>query len=496
MPRLFLLLLLFITSKFAHAQRHDNHFVFGGGTQGAPKRKNDMHFTNGKLQVDTFTLPFRYMMARTVGTISDSAGRLQFFTNGCELINRKNRIMLRGDSLNPGASYNWTCKQYGGFDLMRGTVILPRPGHSSQYVMVHLNNKKRQRYPDQLLHTTVDMTLDSGLGAVTQKNRIAAEMPFADLLTATRHANGRDWWFLIPKRDTGLTNTYYTFLLDPQGLHFKDSTSIGRKDMMQFATQAAFSPDGSLFARMNVWQGVVLLLGFDRCTGALCCPQEIKVKKGEVCGSLCFSPNQRFLYISSCTSLSQYDVLKGGGSAMFIDTFDGFSTPFVTAFFQQWLAPDGKIYMGTTSSAQHLHIVHNPDSLGKACNFRQHDYRIYSELNIGMPNFPNFALKNLLGSPCDTLYKAPPKPDSDCSTCKTVIKIKPNPVQEQVDVETAACVQADLRVYDVLGRLLMTHKTDPSGKTTMEVQGFMPGVYFIEARRPGGHCVIQMVVGK
>ena len=42
-------------------------------------------------------------------------------------------------------------------------------------------------------------------------------------VAAVKHANGRDWWVLVPESHS---NRYYTMLLDPTGLSLVDTQAV------------------------------------------------------------------------------------------------------------------------------------------------------------------------------------------------------------------------------------------------------------------------------
>ena len=74
-----------------------------------------------------------------------------------------------------------------------------------------------------------------------------------------------------------------------------------------------------------------------------------------------------------------------------------------SALFPQ-LAPNGKIYICTgISTGRYYHVINNPDEAGIACNVQQFGLQLTTWYDNTMPNFPNFRLGALKGSPCDTL---------------------------------------------------------------------------------------------
>ncbi|HRF38555.1 MAG TPA: hypothetical protein PK198_07190, partial [Saprospiraceae bacterium] len=71
-------------------------------------------------------------------------------------------------------------------------------------------------------------------------------------------------------------------------------------------------------------------------------------------------------------------------------------------FYLAQLAPDGKIYINSNNGVRYLHVINQPDSLGLACDVCQHCVELPSINALSLPNFPNYRLHHLEGSPCDT----------------------------------------------------------------------------------------------
>ncbi|MBX2927091.1 MAG: hypothetical protein KF852_04590 [Saprospiraceae bacterium] len=135
--------------------------------------------------------------------------------------------------------------------------------------------------------------------------------------------------------------------------------------------QAVFSPNGRKFALAHSAQSVTVF-DFDRCTGLLSNPYDIRLWPPVVSGrGLAISPSSRYLYVSNIVDLYQYDLYAAdiSLSVLHIDTYDGFMPPLHTTFYQQKLAPDGKIYMTANNGVDVLHVIHQPDSAGVACQF-------------------------------------------------------------------------------------------------------------------------------
>ena len=108
---------------------------------------------------------------------------------------------------------------------------------------------------------------------------------------------------------------------------------------------------------------------------------------------LVFSPNSRYLYVSSVEDVYQYDTEAPDieASMVHIAEWDGFYSPgppFATLFDIGQLAPDGKVYIATGNSSLHLHVINDPDQPGVACAFVQHQLELPTYYTNSLPNHP------------------------------------------------------------------------------------------------------------
>ncbi|MFK7810645.1 MAG: PKD domain-containing protein, partial [Saprospiraceae bacterium] len=168
------------------------------------------------------------------------------------------------------------------------------------------------------------------------------------------------------------------------------------------------------------------LYEFDRCTGLLNNHLQIKEEEIGVPGGVAFSPSGQFMYIAVWDKILQFDltVVDIAASRDTVAIYDGFVewiTPTLsnpTRFYNMQNGPDGKIYISCpNTSSRYLHVIDEPDSAGIACNFLQHHIELPSFNNHGLPNFPNYRLGALEGSPCDTLPQPmPPLAAFSCTT--------------------------------------------------------------------------------
>ncbi|MBX2891078.1 MAG: hypothetical protein KF734_09150 [Saprospiraceae bacterium] len=233
----------------------------------------DINFPNPKYNgtlVDFNAKPTEYyyfdigVKLNANAAISDSAGKLLFYTNGCEIINKNHKKMNNGDDINAGGlSFQQECKSNiypYGYSTHQGVLILPFPDMPNQYVLLHLRKSDTisREYILDLLYSIVDISGDDGFGAVLSKNNFVYHDTFCDMLTAVRHGNGRDWWILIPRYNTA---EYYTFLLSPEGIGKPIIQKIGEPiKNFRWGVQAAFSPNGAKYVNHTPLGGLQILV--------------------------------------------------------------------------------------------------------------------------------------------------------------------------------------------------------------------------------------------
>lgn len=259
------------------------------------------------------------------------------------------------------------------------------------------------------------------MGRVVEKNiSVIKDTLTYGRITAIRHANGRDWWIMVPQF---YSNQIYSFLFSDDGISSLDLQAVG-ETIPSGAGQFVFSPDGTKYIGLNVVHigdaedYHVHIYDFDRCAGSLSNPQDFVVTDVSFPGGgVAISENSRFLYVVTWMNIYQFDLNfpEIEATKIKIAEYDGFvgttfeqTTPFHTA----QLAPDGKIYINCPTSANYFHIIHNPNQKGLACNVEQHALEIPTLNYQSIPNFPYYGLGPLDGSPCDTLGIDNPPPQA------------------------------------------------------------------------------------
>ncbi len=446
--------------QHATAQQGLNNLWLGGYASwaGPPYGGVDLEFSSGSLEIDSAVWDIGFF--RTNTNITDGNGDLLFSTNGTFVGNALGDTMLNGSELNPGPYVNL---YPDGIFIAQGVLIMPKPEASNSYYLLHMTiDNSMVINAEHLLLTTIDMSLDGGLGGVVSKNQVILSDDLnVGRLTAVRHANGRDWWVFCHKLDS---NIYYRLLVTPSGITIDGTQAIGAVREAD-AGQVCFSPDGSKFA--YYWgdqPGDDLdILSFDRCTGLFSNPINVQISDYDGGGGVAFSPNGRYLYVSSVLDVYQFDTeaTDVAASQVHIAHWDSTYSPFpplATLFDIAQLAPDGKIYIGTGNSTDKLHVINHPDSAGLACDIVQHGITLPRYFSNSLPNHPNYHLGPVDGSVCDSLginvLTPGPAPGE-----RGGMQVFPNPSSGTFTLSyPAQALAGELEVRDLWGRLVLRER--------------------------------------
>lgn len=392
--------------------KNDYNWVTGYGPFEVHFGGTKINFNDGSPALTHFDLPYHFGFNMPC-SISDENGNLQFYSNGCKIVNSNNEVIENGDDLSPGFFQSIECdNNVYGYDSYQNMMILPRPGYSDRYVYFH-HTIESNLANGKVLYSEVDMFANNGKGKVILKNQVLRGPVLKEwALTAVKHGNGRDWWIIIPQEKVNIYNLY---LLTPDtiaGPFTQDWENSEASQYEKFGLNIVVSPDGKKFIRVTNSDFSVpkmYLYDFDRCSGMLSNVQTITMPDSiEYSPWASISPNSRFLYFQSGqVKLYQYDLWASNisSSIQLVGEYDGFVTPqgFSGAFNAMALAPNNKIYMCCTSGIHYYHTIHAPNRLGEACDFRQHELELPTVNNNLMPLYPNFRLGPIDNSPCDTL---------------------------------------------------------------------------------------------
>jgi len=397
--------ILFFSLSMLFAQMHDNVWLFGGdGGDTTPATDSGgvtlIKFDNlESLEIQNLQNPTVFFYG-TNTSMCDSLGNLLFYTNGEHIYSKNHKIMSNGNKI--AAIINGY-----GYSPPQGAIALPYPSNMNIYLLLTIEIDPYNPFGWKLFSHVIDMAKNNGLGLVTAKRQLLVQDSLSGgKISATKHANGRDWWFVVPRE---YSKKYYVGLLTPNGIRL-DTCIIGDL-VFDGLGQSAFSPDGSKYVKVDdnnlLTPNQVSLYDFDRCTGRLSNYRTHFLNDPNTFGiGIAFSKDSKYLYVNNTLIAYQYDVTST----------DVFSTETVVAewdgtqyyiwpvnFYLGQLAPDGRVYVNSNNGSTSMHAINFPDRMGQSCQFTQNAILTPTLIQKEMPNFPNYRLGPLDGSACDTL---------------------------------------------------------------------------------------------
>jgi PKD domain/Secretion system C-terminal sorting domain len=171
-----------------------------------------------------------------------------------------------------------------------------------------------------------------------------------------------------------------------------------------------FSPDGTKYVsheiRFNPLNAIDIY-DFDRCTGELQHLEHFTMNDSIfLTGGASISPDSRFLYIVTNVSIFQFDLwaVDIEASKDVVAEYDGFiGYPYASKFGIPQIGPNGKIYIASAATDTFMHVINTPNQPGLGSHVAQHSLGLPNLNDLSIPNFPNYRLGPLDGSPCDTL---------------------------------------------------------------------------------------------
>lgn len=425
----------------------------------------------------------------TYAVISNAQGRLLFYTNGCDVFDRRDSIVENGSGINPGSIHDFTCPNNYGFSGLQNIFFLPSSYDTSIYYLVYIGEIFNPDHSasnlilcDKIYISTLSSEMGEGYGGILDKNQVILEDTgmLGQPIDAVRHANGLDWWIITPDR---WTNKWHVVRLGQSGASYIGPQIIGDlHDTRSSGGQGRFSPDGSIFAWYQPRNGL-FLYDFDRSNGTLSNFRKVEVTPimDRNTGGLEFSPTGRFLYVNFYYSLYQLDMEADdlAGSIVHIADYDGFADPppLYTTFLYMTRTPDKRIFLNPQSGSRWLHVIQEPEKKGTACRFEQHVIQLPTINNFALPFFPTYSLGALGEELCDTMTVS--VLDANSSPMPQV-SIAPNPVKDVISVSTAI-PPSHICIFNPSGQIVRS-VTDATHSTnfTIDVENLNAGIYFLQ----------------
>ena len=306
-----------------------------------------------------------------VATISDNSGNLLFYTNGVSVWNRNHLVMTNGTGL------------FGDFSSTQSAIIVQKPDQSNIYYIFTSDNDAG---PDGICYSIVDMSLSTGLGAVTIKNT-QLKTPSCEKLCAVRHCNNVDVWVISHDWNTNVFTAWSVSSFGVAGITAWSTSGSVVSGVPQSAYgQLKASPNGRKLAACHYGMNRIELHDFDPSTGyasgGFILSNDVGIYGCE------FSPDGRILYGGTNQGmLLQWDLCAGTqaqiqASRRVISN----AGPFIGSI---QLGPDGKIYVARANTS--LAVINNPNVYGIGCNYSDLSIPLAGrQSRMGLPNFASF----------------------------------------------------------------------------------------------------------
>jgi hypothetical protein len=437
--------------------------------------KQKLSFQDDKVQNSKFfpTASEFYYLQHGNSNVCDTNGILHLATSTFVLMNGSTEGFIEGGAQTNNDSFT---RYEGGTTPYSNTSIILPMGDNKFYVFITtMSDQKAYEYYqvggvfydfDEIRYSVVDMNANEGRGKVLESRKLlykANGIPWLNKsnFTATRHANGRDWWLIKPSARDRYKR--YVFLLTPTGIEKReeDLPKITSNIVYDNKGQSCFSHDGTLYAESNT-NCPTTIWNFDRCTGQFTLKRIIDIQQHNKdtliqipqATGICFSPNNKYLYQNEFFVSYQIDLEEPNDYKALhcLNNYDVNNNLCWNNTLMQ--TPTGQIYIG------HYHgicptvsAIMEPNAFGDACKFNYTYAFIGYTLANGViagtaspPNMVNYGLGALVGSPCDTIKKN--------VSAHSAWAIYPNPVVDvlNVNVPEDGAQSVQIAMYNMLGQ--------------------------------------------
>lgn len=397
--------------------------------------------------------------------ISDTDGNLLFYCNGDTLWNSLHQPMLNGAGL--------LCDK----NTKVSSQIIPRPGSNTQF-FVFVNGCVADQCINGLRYSVVDMTLDNGKGAVVagQKN-IMVMSNATQGMAITKNANGTDYWLAYSKYFSPPLNTS-KLLMIPITAAGPDTANmvISPFDEETMGGSGRFSPNGQIFNR-----AVGEFYLFNNSTGQLSNKirprnDSIAIGTNYLTYGYEFSPDSRFFYVTlnegfGRNCIQQYDLSVFDSVAISNSIFSWqiyFGPPIFRGLAHMQLGPDGKIYIAVPGGGNDsIHVIHNPNLQGAACNFEYYALGLEKSCNFSMPVYPNYYFNNIVTA------------SNNLNQTDNLIIIYPIPANESITINHKYTDNHHYILYDIKGQLISEFKGNQLIQT-INTSHIPNGIYFLQ----------------
>lgn len=371
---------MLLVFAMGYGQDETTNWYFGRGA--------GLHFNN-----DGSVTPLtdgRISTEEGCATISDKSGSLLFYTDGITVYDRNHTVMQNGTRL------------FGDPSSTQSAIIVPGPSSDTIFYIFTVDTSIREGDPDHgLNYSLVDMSLNNGGGAITEKNINLLATCSEKITAVVKNCSDESIWVMTLSTLDGVDgppDTFHAFEVSDQGI---DHNSVKSTFDTKFGDERGNlkpSSDRKKMAGANEHDDLYLY-DFDAETGVVSNPERIMISaRYKNPYSVEFSPNNQFLYVHSHSDAPALEIGHNSNLLQFDLASPDVSASEVVLDEKNiyrgalQLGANGKIYRTITDSylegTGYLGVVHDPNQKGAAANYGHN--AISLEGGIAMQGLPPF----------------------------------------------------------------------------------------------------------
>ncbi len=381
----FVLFFLFSLHLFAQQEAANWYFGYGAGMQ--------FNLANGTINVVDDGL---LSTNEGCSTISDRFGNLLFYSDGTTVWNRNHVVMQNGNNL------------FGDASSTQSAIIVPKPDDQNIYYIFTVDNAL-DGTNFGLNYSIIDISLNGGLGAVTNKNINLLPICSEKISAVLKDCVTKSIWVITFASQNGSSNSFNSFHAFEVNTAGVSNTPVVSTFGINITDQRGYlklSPDGLKLANANTSNGLYLY-DFDVTTGIVSNQVQLNISNSNNNPyGIEFSPDSRLLYVHSSNDyFNPTNPAQNNNPANHFSTLTQFDVTQVNIQATEFniedrnlyrgglqLGPDGKIYRALSSTYQtglpFLGVINNPNASGLACNYQHNAISLApNNSSQGLPPF-------------------------------------------------------------------------------------------------------------
>ncbi len=289
-------------------------------------------------------------------SISDKEGNLLFYTDGKYIFNKYHKRMNGNDSI-----------LLSQLSATQSSLIVPIPDKYNEFYIFTTDAGEYYKYEDGTIHTNRGLNYTK-LNVLNEKIQIDSLNinlleKSTEKITATKHANNKNYWVVSRGWDS---DKFFTYLITNRSIELSKSQSIGNitsNNWRECIGYMKFSADSKYLAYVNEGRDYFELFRFDNRTGEFSEPLVIPTSGRFYNYGLEFSANGRYIYISESKNgeIYRYDISNYNADEIRKSEFKIYKELQETFLGALQIAPNEKIYFARYKF-KYLGEICSPDS--------------------------------------------------------------------------------------------------------------------------------------